>query len=239
MPSSLINFRRRHVGERLAAWTEEHQARAVTAFSVRRAGSRAPAPKAAHGDPASPSCARRGWSRRPRPGPFRSTSPGALRRIAPPSAPGTRTHRLVVTEAWEARTVARAAATAPWGSARMCWTMACCRPRASPAGLSGRWPMATAHFITAPIRCRTRRAFSGLSCQIGVKDRRHVGRGHLGQAPPRCARERRGAQTARLGLPVPRSTLKNPAVFRSDMTRFVGRLEPSEIERNPVLDLAP
>ena len=31
MPSSLINFRRRHVGERLAAWTEEHQARAVTA----------------------------------------------------------------------------------------------------------------------------------------------------------------------------------------------------------------
>ena len=29
--------------------------------------------------------------------------------------------------------------------------------------------MATAHFITAPIRCRTRRAVSGLSCQIGVR----------------------------------------------------------------------
>ena len=27
-------------------------------------------------------------------------------------------------------------------------------------------------------------------------------------------------------------------VFRSDMTRLVGRLEPREIERNPVLDLA-
>ena len=52
------------------------------------------------------------------------------------------------------------------------------------------------------------------------------------------ARERIGAQTARPGLPVPRSTLKNPAVFRFDTTRFVGRLEPSEIERNPVLDLA-
>ena len=46
--------------------------------------------------------------------------------------------RLVVTQAWEARTTARASATAPWGSARMCWTMACCRPSASPAGLSGR-----------------------------------------------------------------------------------------------------
>ena len=29
--------------------------------------------------------------------------------------------------------------------------------------------MATAHFITAPIRWRTRRAVSGLSCQIGVR----------------------------------------------------------------------
>ena len=53
------------------------------------------------------------------------------------------------------------------------------------------------------------------------------------------ARERISTQTARPVLLVPRSTLKNPAVFRSDMTRFVGRLEPREIERNPVLDLAP
>ena len=29
--------------------------------------------------------------------------------------------------------------------------------------------MAIAHFITAPIRCRTRRAVSGLSCQMGVR----------------------------------------------------------------------
>ena len=29
--------------------------------------------------------------------------------------------------------------------------------------------MATAHFITAAIRCRTRRAVWGLSCQIGVR----------------------------------------------------------------------
>ena len=71
------------------------------------------------------------------------------------------------------------------------------------------------------------------------KDRQHVGRGHFGHGQRPDARERRGAQTARLGLPVPRSTLKNPTVFRSDMTRFVGRLEPSEIERNPVLDRAP
>ena len=49
----------------------------------------------------------------------------------------------------------------------------------------------------------------------------------------------RNAKHARPVLLVPRSTLKNPAVFRSDMTRFVGRLEPREIERNPVLDLAP
>ena len=31
------------------------------------------------------------------------------------------------------------------------------------------------------------------------------------------------------------STLKDPAVFRFDTTRFIGRLGPSEIERNPVL----
>ena len=46
--------------------------------------------------------------------------------------------------ALEVRTVARASAVAPWGIARMCWTTACCRPRASPAGLSGRSPIATA-----------------------------------------------------------------------------------------------
>ena len=48
---------------------------------------------------------------------------------------------LVVTNAPDVRTVARASATVPWGSARMCWTTARCRPsacpRASPAGLSG------------------------------------------------------------------------------------------------------
>ena len=106
----------------------------------------------------------------------RSISSHVARRTSPDRAAlSTRSSnaRLVVTEAWEARTVARASATVPWGSARMCWTMACCRPsvwpRASPAGLSGRWPMATAHFITAPIRCRNRRAVSGSSCQIGVR----------------------------------------------------------------------
>ena len=71
------------------------------------------------------------------------------------------------------------------------------------------------------------------------QDRQRVGRGHLGHGHRPDARERIGAQTARSGLPAPRSTLNNPAVFRSDMTRFVGRLDPSEIERNPVLDLAP
>ena len=38
---------------------------------------------------------------------------------------------------------------------------------ASPAGLSGRYPSATAHFIIMPIRCLTRRAVSALVVQIG------------------------------------------------------------------------
>ena len=38
---------------------------------------------------------------------------------------------------------------------------------ASPAGSSERWPWATAHFITAPMRRRTRRAVSRLVVQIG------------------------------------------------------------------------
>ena len=32
-----------------------------------------------------------------------------------------------------------------------------------------RCPIATAHFITAPIRCRTRLAVSGFLCQMGVR----------------------------------------------------------------------
>ena len=40
---------------------------------------------------------------------------------------------------------------------------------ASPAGLSCRWPCAIAHFMMAPIRCRTRRAVSRLSCQMGSR----------------------------------------------------------------------
>ena len=81
----------------------------------------------------------------------------------------------------------------------------------------------------------------GLGLAVPNRDegRQHVGRRHVGHGHRPDVRKRIGAQTARPGLPVPRSTLKNPAVFRSDMTRFVGRLEPSEIERNPVLDLAP
>ena len=38
---------------------------------------------------------------------------------------------------------------------------------ASPAGLSSRWPWATAHRITAPIRWRTRRAVTRFSFQMG------------------------------------------------------------------------
>ena len=79
----------------------------------------------------------------------------------------------------------------------------------------------------------------GLVVPDRSEDGQDVGRGHLGHGQRPDARERIGAQTARPGVPVPRSTLKNPVVFRSDRTRFVGRLEPSEIERNPVLDLAP
>ena len=39
---------------------------------------------------------------------------------------------------------------------------------ASPAGLSCRWPWATAHFMTVPIRRLTFRAVSCLLNQIGV-----------------------------------------------------------------------
>ena len=85
-------------------------------------------------------------------------------------------------------------------------------PERLPEGLArrvvGRWPMATAHFITAPIRCRTRRAVSGLSCQIGGEDGQDVGCGHLGHGHRPDARKRIGAQTAR---PVPRVLGISPA----------------------------
>ena len=40
---------------------------------------------------------------------------------------------------------------------------------ADPAGSSARWPSATAHAITAEIRCRTRFAVVGLVAHIGVR----------------------------------------------------------------------
>ena len=43
------------------------------------------------------------------------------------------------------------------------------RPMASPAGLSCRYPSATAHFMTAPIRWRTLLAVSRLVLQIGSR----------------------------------------------------------------------
>ena len=62
----------------------------------------------------------------------------------------------VPVQARDARTTATASATSSYGSAVMCRTTFCCRPsawpRASPAGLSGRCCIATAHFMTAPMR---------------------------------------------------------------------------------------
>ena len=63
------------------------------------------------------------------------------------------------------------AATCACGSAFWCWRRTLffgnAADTASPAGLSSRYPCATAHFMTAPMRCRTRRAVSRLVDQMG------------------------------------------------------------------------
>ena len=58
----------------------------------------------------------------------------------------------VPTHAPKTRTASTAAATSGCGSAGMCRTTSCWRPSASPGGLPARCSMATAHFMTAPIR---------------------------------------------------------------------------------------
>ena len=69
------------------------------------------------------------------------------------------------------RTRASAARTSACGRARWWRGLTAFLGRASeiasPAGLSARWPWATAHFITAPMRWRTRRAVSRLAVQMG------------------------------------------------------------------------
>ena len=79
-----------------------------------------------------------------------------------PGDPGLASH---------SRTRASAARTSACGSARW-WrctaaVLGSAAEIASPAGLSGRSPCATAHFITAPMRCRTRLAVTLLVDQMG------------------------------------------------------------------------
>ena len=60
-----------------------------------------------------------------------------------------------------------APATSRWPSAGMCLTRSCCGPSTGAMrshGLSARYPIATAHSITALMRWRSRRAVSGLMC---------------------------------------------------------------------------
>ncbi|MCE2425695.1 MAG: hypothetical protein J4F45_11470 [Pseudomonadales bacterium] len=74
-------------------------------------------------------------------------------------------------QAWQRRTRASAAWTSACGSARWCRCTAAvfgnAAEIASPAGLSARRPCATAHFITAPMRCLTRPAVTRLVDQMG------------------------------------------------------------------------
>ena len=138
----------------------------------------------------------------------RSISSHVARRISPErAAVSTRNSNasLVVTEAWEARTVARASATAPWGSARMCWTTVLLPPERLPEGIARR--------VVRPVAHGDRPLHHGTDplphppCGLGLvvpdrgEDGQHVGRGHRGHGHRPDARERIGAQTAR---PVPR-----------------------------------
>ena len=93
-----------------------------------------------------------------------------------------------------------------------------------PEGVARRvvWPVAHGdcplHHGTDPLTYPPRSL--GLVVPDRSEDRQCVGRGHLGHGHRPDARERIGAQTPRPGLPLPRSTLKNPAVFRFDTTKF-------------------
>ena len=84
---------------------------------------------------------------------FRSISSHVARRTSPDrAAVSTRNSnaRWVVTGAWEARTVARASATAPWGSARMCRTTVCCRLSVSNSSSGRRWKLDHAPAVGDP-----------------------------------------------------------------------------------------
>ena len=93
----------------------------------------------------------------------------------------------------DARTVSMAAATSVWGSASRCCTISFCGPstgRTRSHGLSCLRSIAIAHSSTDRVRWRTARAVSALTCQMGVEDFQHVGRGDLGDRPAADARER-------------------------------------------------
>ena len=102
----------------------------------------------------------------------RSISPHVANRTSPDrAAVNVRNSKAsrVLMPAPDDRTAARVPATSPYGSAR--WWRGPPLPllrgsaavRISPAGLSSRWPSAIAHFMTVPIRCRTRRAPVGVT----------------------------------------------------------------------------